>query len=85
MNRIVVPVVLLVCGIVLSGLATVLRCDAAKTQESSGLAFEILRTIPSSSMMAADFEVVRDPVSGRCFLRSWVKGGASFVLLPDCK
>lgn len=30
MNRIVVAVVLLVCGILLSGLATVLRCDGRR-------------------------------------------------------
>lgn len=45
--------------------------------------FQVVRTIERESM-GPDYEVVRDPTNGRCFLRSYVNGGAVLTLLPDC-
>lgn len=45
---------------------------------------QVVRIVEANSW-APTAQVVRDPHSERCYLRSTVHGGWSYMLLPDCK
>ena len=66
-------------------LALVLVGACGKPQEETAKAkFQLIRVVESDNWNSLA-QVVKDPISERCYLRSSVHGGWNYMLLPDCK
>ncbi len=64
-------------------LALVGACGKPEVEAESH-SFQVVRTVETTSW-SGRAQVVKDPISERCYLRSSVHGGWSYLLLPDCK